>query len=135
MLKAVRKYYDKNCPGQVEVEERPAKRPTPMDIHLGRVEITSDTSPFDTYVDGVCTRLTVPMDLNLLSWWTTTGPSQPRQMAYNLLSIPATSGAVERVFSSAEHLVKDPRSNRTTNTTIEARECLKNWWTTGLLGQ
>lgn len=135
MLKAIQEYYNKNYSGQVEVEERPAKKPSLMDIHLGRVESTSYTSPFDIYVYGAQTRLIAPLELNLLSWWTTTGPPQLRQMALDLLSIPATSCAVERVFSSAGHLLSDTRTNRMSYTTIEARECLRNWRMTGLIEQ
>lgn len=48
-------------------------------------------------------------DLNLLSWWTTTGLLQLCQMAHDLLPIPATSCAVERASSSAGYLPKDSR--------------------------
>jgi hypothetical protein len=47
-------------------------------------------------------------------------------MALNILSIPAMSGSIERLFSSANITVYD-RRNRLTADTIEIIESLKSW--------
>ena len=73
------------------------------------------------------------VDSHIFNWWATSGPAPLRQMAYDLLSVPATSCAVERLFSSAGHLLRDPRSNKMLHTTIEQREMLKNWWSSNLI--
>jgi hypothetical protein len=47
-------------------------------------------------------------------------------MALDILSIPAMSASIERLFSSANITVSD-RRNRLTPETIEIIECLKSW--------
>jgi hypothetical protein len=47
-------------------------------------------------------------------------------MAFDILSIPAMSASVERLFSSANITVSD-RRNRLAPDIIEAIECLKSW--------
>jgi hAT family C-terminal dimerisation region len=48
-------------------------------------------------------------------------------MALDILSIPAMSTELERIFSSCEHLLSD-RKSRTGDDLIEAIECLRSWW-------
>lgn len=48
------------------------------------------------------------------------------RLAFDLLSVPAMSAEVERVFSSTRRLVTDGR-NQLDIETIEANECLRNW--------
>jgi hypothetical protein len=63
-------------------------------------------------------------------WWLL--PEQQRdypnlsKMALDILSIPAMSASVERLFSSANITVSD-RRNRLTADTIEMIESLKSW--------
>jgi hAT family C-terminal dimerisation region len=63
-------------------------------------------------------------------WWLL--PEQQRdypnlsKMALDILSIPAMSASIERLFSSANMTVSD-RRNRLTPDTIEMIECLKSW--------
>jgi hypothetical protein len=47
-------------------------------------------------------------------------------MALDILSIPAMSASIERLFSSANIIVSD-RRNRLTSDTIEKIESLKSW--------
>jgi hypothetical protein len=47
-------------------------------------------------------------------------------MALDILSIPAMSASIERLFSSANITVSD-RRNRLTPNTIEMIESLKSW--------
>jgi hypothetical protein len=48
-------------------------------------------------------------------------------MALNILSIPAMSADVERLFSSAGLTLSDPR-NRMGEALLEALECMKSWY-------
>jgi hypothetical protein len=63
-------------------------------------------------------------------WWLL--PEQQRdypnlsKMALDILSIPAMSASIERLFSSANITVSD-RRNRLTADTIEMIESLKSW--------
>ena len=63
-------------------------------------------------------------------WWLL--PEQQRdypnlsKMALDILSIPAMSASVERLFSSANITVSD-RRNRLSPDTIEMIESLKSW--------
>jgi hypothetical protein len=50
-----------------------------------------------------------------------------RQLALDLISIPAMSAEVERVFSQAKRLITTDR-NRMNDETIEVLQLLKNWW-------
>jgi hypothetical protein len=63
-------------------------------------------------------------------WWLL--PEQQRdypnlsKMALDILSIPAMSASIERLFSSANITVSD-RRNRLTADTVEMIESLKSW--------
>ena len=63
-------------------------------------------------------------------WWLL--PEQQRdypnlsRMALDILSIPAMSASIERVFSSANITVSDRRNQLSPNT-IEVIESLKSW--------
>ena len=55
-------------------------------------------------------------------------------MAIDILSIPAMSAEVERVFSGAKITIGDKRQ-RLRASTIEAVECLKSWFRLDLFTQ
>jgi hAT family C-terminal dimerisation region len=57
-----------------------------------------------------------------------------RQQAFDVLSIPAMSAEIERVFSSAKLLIP-PERNQISDQTIEVNELLRYWWTRGLIQQ
>jgi hAT family C-terminal dimerisation region len=65
-------------------------------------------------------------------------PSNPhlaiRDLAFDLLSIPAMSAEVERKFSSGRRLITFDR-NRLSEETIEKRELLKDWWSNNMVAQ
>lgn len=134
MLQTVKDHYVKHYSGQVLVEERPQKRPHPLDVHLRRVALSTSGDQFDQYIHGVRTRLAAPVELNILSWWAESEFTQLRQMAFDLLSIPATSCAIERVFSSTQDLISPDQASMT-EATIESRELLRNWWQQGIVQQ
>jgi hypothetical protein len=60
------------------------------------------------------------------------GDPQLRQQAYDLLSIPAMSAEVERIFSSAKRTISLDR-HRLSDETIKQLELLRNWWSRGLV--
>lgn len=64
-----------------------------------------------------------------LAYWNSLYLSQPdlARFALDMLAIPLMSAECERVFSSAKHLITDPR-NRLKADIIEANECLKSWF-------
>jgi hypothetical protein len=61
-------------------------------------------------------------------------PASVRQQALDLLSIPAMSAELERVFSSAKLLVSHRRSSLSAET-IETCELLRYWWTKNIVQQ
>lgn len=68
-----------------------------------------------------------------LDWWKAHQNTYPRlaRMAQDILSIPAMSAEVERLFSSAK-LMLPPARNALLEDGIEAGECLLNWKKNGL---
>jgi hypothetical protein len=70
---------------------------------------------------------------NIIQWWNDHSTLYPAlsRMALDILSIPAMSAEVERVFSSAKLLISDAR-NRLKEDIIEACECLKSLNTAGM---
>src|SRR5271156_6886493 len=71
----------------------------------------------------------------LFSWWINKAEEWPclASLASTVLSIPAMSAEVERVFSSTKMLVTERRSSLRVET-IEANECLRSWIMQGLFG-
>lgn len=63
---------------------------------------------------------------HILKWWDEERHPQLKPMAFDLLSIPATSCDPERVFSSAKQLLLS-RMSAISDNTIEMRECLRRW--------
>lgn len=67
--------------------------------------------------------------IDVLKWWKLQemGPYPNLAiMARDYLSIPASSAATERSFSSAENLITENRS-RLSPETVRALMCLKSW--------
>jgi len=66
--------------------------------------------------------------LDLFNWWATaSGFRELRQMAFDLISIPAMSAEAERVFSSTKKLLT-PERNALSVESLEIYEVLRNWW-------
>lgn len=63
---------------------------------------------------------------HMLAWSDQHGHPQLKQMAFDLLSIPATSCDLERIFSSTGRLI-DATMSRITDETIEMRQCVCSW--------
>jgi hypothetical protein len=90
----------------------------------GKEEVSTDV--FTSYIKGGQSDFAGDEDIDLLGWWMKPKNKwrQLRQIFLDLLSIPAMSVEVERVFSSAKRLVT-PDRNRLTDETIEMLELLK----------
>lgn len=69
---------------------------------------------------------------NPINWWRGRMSRYPRlsKMAFDYLSIPAMSAAVERTFSSSKLMLPQAR-NRLSAESIEAAECLRSWMKLG----
>lgn len=97
---------------------------TPLDIQIGdideRVKVHDD--PFLDFISSSTTTTT-----DVLNWWSEFGPPELRQMAFDILSIPAMSAEVERIFSSAKRALT-PDRNALTVESLEVYELLRNWW-------
>ena len=89
---------------------------------------------FDTFIYGTPTY--VDNEVGPIAWWSDqyNVHSELRQLALDLLAIPATSAEVERVFSSAKQLLK-LRRNRMREDTIEMLELMKYWWQRGIIAE
>lgn len=78
--------------------------------------------------------IVVESDEDLIAWWMRHNNKALRQMALDLISFPAMSAEVERVFSSAKRLITSDR-NRLSDKTIEILQLLKYWWNNELTGR
>lgn len=130
MLKKVKAEWTANY--KQEGVQLPTKQPSIFDVQMGHLDIEEGDDPFARYVNAPPTDLPTESDYHILDWWDNNGPPALRQMAYDLISIPATSCECERVFSGTKHLVT-PQTARLTDKTIEQRECLRQWIKSGLI--
>jgi hypothetical protein len=105
----------------------PTKR-KPLEEFLFKEELQT-IDEFDQYLREPLTIVAAGQQLNLIEWWHSRRSQFPTlfQMALDILSIPAMSTELERIFSSCEHLLSD-RKSRTGDDLIEAIECLRSWW-------
>jgi len=87
---------------------------------------------FWRYINGNPTPLTEwHKTEGLFHWWMTCDYPQLRQWAFDVLSIPAMSAELERVFSQAKRSITSDR-NRQLAATFEAQHCLRDWLRKGL---
>lgn len=88
--------------------------------------INADTA-FSLYVNGEPTDgNSAWVESNIFIWWRDCPYTPLRQWAFDILSIPAMSAEVERVFSQAGKIISDERVSLG-NQMIEATSCLKFW--------
>lgn len=81
---------------------------------------------FSIYVNGQQVRLTNWADHNIFEWWMHSPFPSLRQWAFDLLSVPAMSAEVERVFSQARRFLTSDR-NRLGGEMVEQLACMKHW--------
>jgi hAT family C-terminal dimerisation region len=98
-----------------------------FDIFLNSTSTPIDE--FDAYLNRPPTAIL--SDENLFKWWVNSGFTQLATMVLDLLSIPAMSAEIDRVFSSAK-LTISPNRNRLGEDIIKATECLNRWYRIGL---
>lgn len=140
-IQNIKSIWEKEYKGNDTIELGPVigskhkeREPDILDRYLRtpRTEIPCDC--FDSYINGSITEL--GEDANAVAWWN--NPANPwkdlRKLAFDLLSIPAVSAEVERVFSSAKRLIT-PDRNRLNDETIEYLELLRYWWRNNIITQ
>ena len=95
----------------------------------------SDSDETDEYQAYLAQKTLKQKPANLFKWWINKAEEWPclASLAFTMLSIPAMSAEVERVFSSTKMLVTERRSSLRVET-IEANECLRSWIMQRLFG-
>jgi hypothetical protein len=102
-----------------------------LDQYLRRTT-ARDGDSFDSFIHGPIVEFNEGTDV--YSWLKDNCSSSIRQQALDLLSIPAMSAEVERVFSSAK-LLLTPQRNSLSDERIEYLELLRYWWRNNLISQ
>ena len=89
---------------------------------------------FDSYINSIQTNFGTPHDC--IPWLRSRANLFPgiTQHALDLLSIPAMSAELERVFSSAK-LTTTPLRNALSDKTMEVLELLRYWYTRNIISQ
>ena len=141
MITNVKTHFQQEYPAESQtLEERPKKKkekePDFLDIFLRKRSTTSsqlsDKDDFDAYIAGRPIEFDEEVKDAVFLWWRTLGPVSLRRRALDLLSIPAMSAEVERVFSSAKRLISADR-NHLNPETIENLSLLKYWYRHGIV--
>jgi hypothetical protein len=102
-----------------------------LDQYLRRTTARNSDS-FDSFIHGPIVEFNEGTDV--YSWLKDNCSLSIRQQALDLLSIPAMSAEVERVFSSAKLLIT-PQRNSLLDERIEYLELLRYWWRNNLISQ
>jgi hypothetical protein len=139
MLAKVKAVWEQQYKAQAPTQEQQQKAKPPSFIQKyvqKKVQIQASEDLFTRFISEPSLGLASDTDRDLIGWWMR--EDNPwgglRQMALDLLSIPAMSTEVERVFSSAKRLVTADR-NRLQDNTIEVLQLLKYWWADALLAK
>lgn len=132
MLETVKEHYKVQYADTGDTTEAKAQDdPSLMDIELGLVpNYKGVEDQFKAYIDEPPLHYKV----DLFNWWAHSGFPKLRQMTFDLISIPAMSADVERVFSSAKQLLT-PGRNRINSDSLEKYELLRDWWLHDLILQ
>jgi hypothetical protein len=109
----------------------PVEVPDVLESFLKR-PTTTPGDQFDQYVHGPATQFAGRNDTDLLYWWHSGNFPQLRQMAFDVLSIPAMSSEIERQFSHSKRMITSDR-NRINAQTLEMSELLRDWWKKDLI--
>jgi hypothetical protein len=127
----VSRYENKAVPEQGDTTDAAADAgPDFNDFGNLSVQSAARRHEVDDYLRAPVEAVTEP-----LRWWTNNRFVYPNlhRMALDYLSIPATSTAVERVFSRGRHVLPFTR-NRLSASTIRAYMCLGSWCSKGVVG-
>jgi hypothetical protein len=87
---------------------------------------------FTHYIEVRRNKLVKWRDRDLFQWWIDSDYPSLRQWAFDTLSVPIMSIEIERVFSQTKRSIPQDR-NRLTNAMVEATQCMKHWFDSGLL--
>ena len=74
---------------------------------------TIEGSQLRQYMHSIRTEFSKKDGETLLSWWDRSPFHDVKQMSFNILSIPATSAEMERVFSMARRMITDDHHRMT----------------------
>jgi hypothetical protein len=107
-----------------------SRDPDDFEAFLRPVNYYASSRPTVDEYEAYTRLLPTPVD-DIIGWWKDHESTYPHlaKMAFDLLSIPAMSAECERVFSQAK-FTATPQRNRINDETLEAIQCLKNWWST-----
>ena len=102
-----------------------------LDLFIARIQhqpttVVQEEDEFDRYIDGPQKKAVRWKDQNLFQWWMEYPSPSLRQWAFDILSIPAMSTEIERVFSSSKRTISIDR-NSLSNESFEAIQCMKHW--------
>ena len=129
-----KKNYQINPPQLADNDLQQLREPTFIDLYLQQHQHVEDGDVFDRFIKGSPDFLS--NNDNVFQWFNnTTSPHLPlRDLAYDVLSIPAMSAEVERVFSQVKRLISNNR-NRLIVESIEMLVLLKYWWDRNIVTQ
>jgi hypothetical protein len=133
MISNVKKVWEQEY-STIPGEQLPIKKMSFVQKQLNKGQMQTSGDLFDSYINAPTSDPTSDTHEGLITWWM--NEKNPwrglRQMALDLLSIPAMSAEVERVFSSAKRLLTSDR-NRMNEDSIEETQLLKHWWSNELI--
>jgi hypothetical protein len=135
MIANVKKIWYDNYEGFEVPETQVVQHIDPIDEFLNAMNRDLDNQdPFDHFIYG--RTLAFAETDGVIDWILKEGnmPTSVRQQALDLLSIPAMSAELERVFSSAKLLVTH-RRNSLSAESIELLELLRYWWVNNIIQQ
>lgn len=116
-------------------QQQARKSPSIVSLYLRRAQAPPlSDDEFDSYINGPPTVFDSPQ--NIIPWLRSqSNPWQGiKQMALDLLSIPAMSTELERVFSQAKLTISPIRSSLSSET-IETLELMRYWWSNNIISQ
>ena len=121
----------------VDIDQPPQKKARKemdfIDQYLAKTSSTaSKADNFDQYINA--SPVEFGSDYAIFTWLKKSVNISPsiRQHCFDLLSIPAMSAEIERVFSSSKRQIS-PDRNRLHDDTIEMQELLRYWWRRGIV--
>ena len=123
------------APIQAQQQQVEQRQPSIIEQYLRQAQMPQVVGDeFDSYINGVQTNFGTPHDC--IPWLRSRANLFPgiTQHALDLLSIPAMSAELERVFSSAK-LTTTPLRNALSDKTMEVLELLKYWYTRNIISQ
>jgi hAT family C-terminal dimerisation region len=122
--------------GNYQPRPLPPDKQSIIDDFLVRPQKNLSKDEFEMYIRQTPSAVDPLIPLDLIEWWWNNQCTFPTlyQDALDKLAIPAMSAECERVFSSAKKMITQER-NSLAEDIIQACECLKSWWDTGVIAE